>query len=196
MRTRLRVAALLLVLPVAAGAEPAAEGSRADGQVVGRLAGGLLVRLLPDGSVTVAAHSPILLDNGRMLELRDGLWVLLPEPGSEVKEVSAIDLAVYRDDYVGQRVRLTRVPLYGSTVRDAIIRLPGTFAQLAYAGMPRDQIKHLLETCAGARPSPQCAVTVVATVASQLVVDGWPLLVDPVIEFDQQPPPRLPETNP
>lgn len=184
-RTRLRLAALLLALPMAAAAQ-------ADNPVVGRLSGGPLVHLLPDGSVTFAAPSPILLDNGRLLELRDGRWILVPEPGSEVRALSAIDLAVYRDDYVGQRIRLERVPLYGATVRDAIIRLPGTFARLEYGGMPRDQVKRLLETCAGATPVAHCAATVVATVAHRRVVDGWPLLVDPVVELAQRP---LPESN-
>lgn len=179
---RARIAALLLLLPLAAAAQPSMDAP-ADNTAVGRLASGPLVHLLPDGSVTFSAPGPVLLDNGRLLELRDGRWVLVPEPGSEVTALSAIDLAVYRDDYVGQRVRLERVPLYGATVRDAIIRLPGAFALLEYGGMPRDQVKLLLETCAGARPVPRCAVTVTATVAQRRVVDGWPLLVDPVIEL-------------
>lgn len=179
--------ALLLALPMAAAAQRPTEGTQADNPVVGRLASGPLVHLRPDGSVTFFAPSPLLLDNGRTLELRDGRWGLVPDPGSEVRTLSAIDLAVYRDDYVGQRIRLEHVPLYGATVRDAVLRLPGTFAQLEYGGMPRDQIKRLLETCADVTPSPRCAVTVVATVAHRRVVDGWPLLVDPVVEFAQQP---------
>lgn len=176
--------ALLLLLPLAAAAQPATE-AQADNTVVGRLSGSALVHLMPDGSLAFSAPSPVLLDNGRLIELRDGRWVLVPQPGSEARTLSAIDLAVYRDDYVGQRVRLERVPLYGATVRDAVIRLPGAFALLEYGGMPRDQIKHLLETCAGARPVPRCAVTVTATVAQHQVVDGWPLLIDPTVELAQ-----------
>ena len=186
--TPTQLAALLLLLPLAA-VQPSTK-ARADGTVVGRLAGGPLVRLLPDGSVTFSAPSPVLLDNGRMLEVRDGRWVLVPEPGSEVKALSAIDLAVYGDDHVGQRVRLERVPLYGATVRNAVIRLPGAFAMLEYGGMPRDQVKLLLETCAGAKPVPRCVVTVIATVAQRQAVDGWPLLVDPVVELAPPPPPQ------
>lgn len=192
---RTRLAALLLLLTLAAAVQASTRPERTDDQVVGRLASGPLVHLMPDGSVAFSASSPILLDNGRTLELRDGRWVLFPEPGSEVKALSAIDLAVYRDDYVGQRIRLERVPLYGATIRDAIIRLPGTFAQLEYGAMPRDQIKRLLESCAGARPVPHCAVTVVATVAHRRVLDGWPLLVDPVVELAQQPARDLPPAS-
>ena len=166
----------------AALAQPTPPPTPLEGQrLIGRLAGGPQVLINPDDTLSFSSGNPVILDDGRTLERRDGKWVFNPETPVGIKTVKPIDLAVYGDDMAGQRIRIPGVEIHSASVKQGIIQLPGSTALVRFDGLPRDVIKRLIEKCSGIGRN-GCRFTVVATVSGRKVVDGWNELVDPLIE--------------
>lgn len=119
--------------------------------------------------------------------MTDGKWHLDPPDVSGIKTLKAIDFAVYGEDYIGRRVRVIGAKVFSADVGHALLHLPGSYASVDLAGVPRDLIKRLIETCGGiGSPAASCSPEITGTVR-RLPSSGKLELLDPTIDWPRAP---------
>jgi hypothetical protein len=136
-------------------------------QELGQVTGGLRLYLHDDGELGFRSGGVIWLEDGRSLHQENGKWLLLPSDPHQVETVNSLDFAVDGLTYIGRHVRITGGEFSGVDIEHGRLNLPGTWLLVDFRGMPRTDLKELLEYCRGfAAGNQRCIRTVTGTVTS------------------------------
>lgn len=157
-----------------------------------RVVSGLQAGVDEDGKLIVDVHGPVLLSDGRKIEMKEGRWTVDPEAPSGIRTVSAIDFAVYGRDYIGKRVKVVGGTFSGVDASYGQLVLPGGRVVVRFDDMARDSVKTLVENCSSFVPVSNrvCTVNVIGTVRAQRF-DNKPEIVEPVLETPASAPLRV-----
>ena len=125
---------------------------------------GVEVKIDPNGNLLFRPTTPLILDDGRKLEKVDGKWHMTPPNQDSIKEISAVDLAVFGENYIGRRIKVIGGHIISADVSHIQLRLPGSYITASLDGVPRDIVKRLIEECPMLNDRANCSLDITGDV--------------------------------